>query len=86
MAANASPNEPGWPRGNRPPHRVLWELWKPGCVMRCELNEHPLGHEIRVYHRDDLQAAQVFPTERDADDRRRELLAAACATRPPMPD
>lgn len=82
--------EPGWPKGGRPAARTAWELWKPGRTLRCEINEHPLGHEIRIYHRDDFQLSQVFPSieeaQRDAEDRRREFLAAGWATRPPMPD
>jgi hypothetical protein len=82
--------EPGWPRGNRPPHRVAWELWKAGKVMRCEMNPHPLGHELRLYVADEFQSSQVFPTigdaEGDADDRKREFLAAGWSVRRPMPD
>lgn len=82
--------DPGWPRGDRPPHRVLWELWRPGRVMRCEANAHPLGQEIRIYHRDEFQSAQVFPTtedaEREAMDRRREFVEQGWAERPPRPD
>jgi hypothetical protein len=40
-------NEPGWPFGNRPPAQLLWEVWKTGRIMSCEMNEHPLGFEIR---------------------------------------
>ena len=82
--------EPGWPRGDRPPHRVLWELWKPGHVMRCELNAHPFGSQIRIYQRDEFQSSQIFPTieeaERDAEEQRRRFVAAGWAERPPMPD
>jgi len=41
--------EHGWPFGNRPQGRVLWEVWKTGRIMSCEINEHPLGWEIRCY-------------------------------------
>jgi hypothetical protein len=45
--------------------------------MRCEVNEHPLGHEVRLYMADVFQSSQVFSTldeaERDADARRREF-------------
>lgn len=40
---------PGWPFGDRPPHKLVWELWKTGRIMSCEMNEHPLGWEIRCY-------------------------------------
>lgn len=35
--------EPGWPFGNRPTPRLLWEVWKSGRIMSCEMNEHPIG-------------------------------------------
>ena len=89
-AANWSRIEPGWPKGNRPPYRVVWELWKVGKTMRAELNPHPLGHEVRLYIADEFQSSQVLPTieeaEREAEGRRQEFLAAGWSTRPPMPD
>ena len=66
--------EPGWPFGNRPPARLLWELWKSGRIMSCELNEHPQGWEIRYYVRSDFQSSQVFEgvarAETEAHDRK----------------
>src|SRR5689334_17768545 len=90
VACDFAMREPGSPRGDRPPHRVLWELWQPGHVMRCEMNAHPLGHEIRIYQCDEFQSAQVFAAtedaEREADDHRRAFTAAGWTERPPMPD
>ena len=58
--------------------------------MRCELNPHPLGHEVRLYVADEFRSSQVFGSideaNRDADDRRLEFLAAGWMVRPPMPE
>lgn len=29
--------EPSWPFGNRPPVTLLWEVYKTGRVMSCEM-------------------------------------------------
>ena len=34
---------------DRPPARLLWEVWKSGRIMSCEMNEHPPGWEICYY-------------------------------------
>ena len=82
--------EPGWPFGNRPPATRLWELYKAGRVMTCEINAHPLGHEMRLYLRGEFQSAQVFATfelaEAEAVDMKRELVEAGWTDRPPMPE
>ncbi len=82
--------EPGWPFGNRPPARLLWEVWKSGRIMSCEMNEHPLGWEIRYYVRGDFQSSQVFEgvarAETEAHDRKQELFTLGWTDRPSMPD
>jgi hypothetical protein len=30
--------------------------------MRCEINSHPLGHEVRLYQPYEFVSSQVFPT------------------------
>jgi hypothetical protein len=79
--------EPGWPRGNRPPHHVMWELWKPGKIMSCEINDHPLGVEIRCYLRGEFYYSRVHPVrfaaQEEAEEKRRELLDAAWSEHPP---
>ncbi len=55
--------EPGWPFGGRPTPRRLWALWKAGRLMECEINAHPLGHEVRVYVQQEFLWSQVFPSE-----------------------
>src|SRR2546427_12689753 len=73
--------EPGWPRQNRPKPCRIWSLWKSGALMECEINSHPLGHELRIYHRGQFQSAQVFESDeraaREAQDRKSEFIAAA---------
>ncbi len=82
--------EPGWPFGNRPPARLLWEVWKSGRIMSCEMNEHPLGWEIRYYVRGDFQSSQVFEgvarAETEAHDHKQELFTLGWTDRPRMPD
>jgi hypothetical protein len=81
--------EPGWPHGNRPPHTPLWELWKTGRFMSCEINDHPLGWEIRCYLRGDLHCSQASWTrelaEGEAEAKKQELLVLGWTDRPPMP-
>jgi len=82
--------EPGWPHGNRPRATLLWEVWKTGRIMSCEVNEHPLGWEIRCYVSGDFHYIHVHPVrfeaETEADEKKRELLALGWTDRPPMPD
>jgi hypothetical protein len=54
--------ETGWPFGNRPVARKRWSVWKAGRFGACEINTHPLGHEVRFYDRDHMWLSQVFPT------------------------
>ena len=87
--------EPGWPFGGRPKPRKPWSLWKAGRLMECEINAlrdsagEPLGHEIRVYVQGDFQDSRAHPAidlaEAEAEERRRELVAAGWAERPPLP-
>ena len=82
--------EPGWPFGNRPPPRLLWELWKAGRVMSCEMNEHPLGWEIRCYLRGDFHYSNVQRSqhlaEAEAAAKRKEFVDLGWTERPPAPD
>ncbi len=82
--------EPGWPFGNRPPHQLLWELWKPGYVMSCQINEHPLGWEIRCYLRGNFHYSHVATTrelaEEEAEAQKREVVELGWTNRPVMPD
>ena len=45
---------------DRPPARLLWDIWKNGRIMSCEMNEHPPGWEICYYARGDFRSSQVF--------------------------
>jgi len=69
--------EPGWPFGDRPTPRLLWEVWKAGRVMSCEMDTHPLGVEIRTYQTGEFQSSQVFEftelAEAEAAQRKREF-------------
>jgi hypothetical protein len=71
--------EPDWPFGNRPTARLLWELWKTGRVMSCEMNEHPLGWEIRCYLRGQFHYSHVHPhphlARDEAEAKKQELIA-----------
>lgn len=82
--------DPGWPFGNRPKPRRVWALWKGGRLMECEINAHPLGHEVRVYVQGDFHYSRALTTielaDAEAEDRRRELLAEGWTDRPPIPD
>jgi hypothetical protein len=82
--------EPGWPHGNRSVARTVWELWKPGHIMSCEINAHPLGYQLRLYMRGEFLSSQVFETleqtEADAEAQKQEALARGWAARPPMPE
>lgn len=82
--------EPGWPFGNRPAPRLLWELWKTGRIMKCEMNSHPLGWEIRCYLGDRFHDSRVHTllaaAEDDAEAKKQELIALGWTGRPPMPD
>ena len=70
--------EPGWPRGNRPTPRLLWELWKVGRVMSCEMNEHPLGWEIRCYVGGNFHYSHVSPlrhlAKEEAEAKKQQLV------------
>lgn len=81
--------EPGWPRGDRPPAKLLWELWKAGLVMSCEINEHPHGWEIRCYVGGEFHYSQVHAhphlARDEAEMKKHELLERGWADRPPMP-
>ena len=59
--------EPGWPFGNRPLARVLWELWK-GRVASCEMNEHPLGWQIRCNVNWEFHYSHVAPLRHLAEE------------------
>jgi hypothetical protein len=82
-------SEPGWPFGNRPKPKRLWALWKTGRLIEAETNEHPLGHELRVYVQGDFHYSHAHATrelaEAEADERKRELLAEGWTDRPPTP-
>lgn len=58
--------------------------------MSCEMNEHPLGWEIRCYLLGDFHYSHVQPlrhlAEDEADAKKQELLALGWGDRPPMPD
>jgi hypothetical protein len=45
----------------------LWEVWKTGRVMACEINEHSLGWEIRCYLRGDFHYSRVSRTRVEAE-------------------
>jgi hypothetical protein len=57
--------------------------------MACEINAHPLGHEVRLYHCASLIQSQVHATlelaEADADDLKHLFSAQGWISRPPMP-
>lgn len=57
--------------------------------MSCEMNEHPLGWEIRCYLRGDFHDSHVSRTREEADAeaeaKKQELLALGWTERPPMP-
>lgn len=82
--------EPGWPHGNRPKAIVLWELWKAGRIISCEMNEHPFGWEIRCYVGGEFHYSHVHPVrfaaEEEAEEKKQELIARGWTDRPPMPD
>jgi hypothetical protein len=63
---------------------VLWELWRDGHAMRCEVRAHPDGHEVRLSDDRGTVAPQVFATleaaQREADARRDALLAPGWST------
>lgn len=81
--------EPGWPFGNRPPAKLLWEVWKTGRIMSCEMNEHPLGWEIRCYLCGEFHYSHVSPVqfaaEEEAEAKKQELIALGWTDRPPTP-
>lgn len=82
--------EPGWPFDNRPTPRRVWSVWKTGRLMECEINEHPLGFELRVYLGFDFHYSHAHPTrelaEAEAEQRKRELLEEGWTDRQSMPD
>jgi hypothetical protein len=82
-------NEPGWPHGNRPAASLLWELWKPGYVMSCEMNEHPLGWELRCYMRGDFHHSQILPSpdlaREEAEAKMQEFVGLGWTRRPTIP-
>jgi hypothetical protein len=82
--------EPGWPRGDRPPHVTVWELWKTGRIMSCEINEHPLGWEIRSYVGAEFRHSRVSGTRaealEEAERQRRDMIELGWTGRPPMPE
>ena len=57
--------------------------------MSCELNEHPLGWEIRCYLRSDFHYTHVSRTrelaEGEAEAKKQELIALGWTDRPPLP-
>jgi hypothetical protein len=59
--------EPGWPFGNRPTPRRLWSVWNTGRLIECEVNGHPLGHELRVYVQGDLYYSRAHVTLGEAE-------------------
>ena len=63
-------NEPSWP-SNRPAPIRKWEVSKNASRMLCEIDQHPLGWEIRFSYREEFYRSQVHPT--------RELAEAAFA-------
>jgi hypothetical protein len=69
--------EPDWPFGNRPRPRRIWSLREAGRLMECEINEHPLGHEVRVYVQGDFHYSRVHHTL--------EAAEAEAAKRPRSP-
>lgn len=58
--------------------------------MSCEINEHPLGWEIRCYLRGDFHYSYVLKArqlaEEEAEAKKQELLDLGWTHRPPVPD
>jgi hypothetical protein len=65
-------------------------MWKTGRIMSCEMNEHPLGWEIRCYLRSDFHYSHVSRTregaEQEAEAKKQELVALGWTDPPPMHD
>ncbi len=53
-------------------------------MMACEMNPHPLGHEIRLYIRGEFQSSQVFATA-EAAAAEAETHRQAGSRRPALP-
>lgn len=68
----------------------MWEVWKTGRIMTCEVNAHPFGWEVRCYVSGDFHYSRVHPVrfaaDEEADEKKRELLAAGWTDRLPMPE
>jgi hypothetical protein len=68
---------------------VLWELWKPGYILRCDFTESQFGFEVRCSIRDLPIYCRYFRerelTLADAEDERQSSLADGWVERPPMP-
>jgi hypothetical protein len=82
-------SEPGWPFGGRPKAIQAWCLWKAGSLQSCEINQHPMGFEVRYYQGTDFVSARIHGTlaaaNEDAADRKAELLRELWTETPPMP-
>jgi hypothetical protein len=59
-------------------------------LMECEINEYPLGFELRVYIQGDFHYSRTHlnreEAEAEAKERNRELIAAGWTKRLLMPD
>lgn len=78
--------EPGWTSGGSRKGERVWSLWRSGTLARAEVNEHPLGYEVRVYMRGGLLFKSVHPTreaaELEAHELEREARAKAWTDQP----
>src|SRR5437870_127402 len=88
-SAASAEMETGWPFGNRPVPRKMWSVRRSGRPAECEINAHPLRHEVRFYERGDLTLSQVLPTsqlaEAEADQQNQDLITQGWTDRPKMP-
>lgn len=81
--------EPGWPFDNRPAPQRMWVLWKTGRLMEAEINEHPIGFELRLYLGGDFCYSRAHAArelaEAEAHECKSELLADGWTDPPTRP-
>jgi hypothetical protein len=78
--------ETGWPFDDRPPAMKVWEVYKTGRIMLCEMNPHPRGWEVRCYLSGEFHYSRVSRTRQEADEeaaaKKQELLDLGWTDRP----
>lgn len=58
---------------------TVWTLTKGTRTLRCEIENHPLGQEVRLYEGDELRRSEVVRSQSEILTRPQDWKGAALA-------